>query len=234
MSTFAEFAAPDADEPVSTIELTDKLAKQLRELGYGLRPAGEEDRFFFEIVRDLVFGAVTNYELLVQGYRLSNNNLVAWACRNLLEIGIFTKYVLASRENALLFRRDRIADACSMAEALKEMELRGDPHGDMRELDHWMSGMEMQIGFASPAEARYLSISELADQVGMAPELRAIDRICGNLVHPMAWSVLAKNGGKNCFPRICEALFVCAAGYMTDMFLAVKFQNTEQGMKPNP
>ena len=46
---------------------------------------------------------------------------LAWACRNLLEIAVFSKYVLLSEKNAMEFAADRLIDALEIGVTLKKL-----------------------------------------------------------------------------------------------------------------
>jgi hypothetical protein len=60
------------------------------------------------VVRDPI------YQQLRMGYNENNFPLMAWTCRNLLELAIFTKYVLVSEANARRFADNRLIDGCDI------------------------------------------------------------------------------------------------------------------------
>lgn len=100
-------------KPLIKVEDGDGLATKLLQLSNELKPIDDEN-FFFEIVRELVDAALTNYRHLRQRFVESNYPSLAWACRNLLELTIFLKYVLASASNARRFGDDRLVDRVEM------------------------------------------------------------------------------------------------------------------------
>jgi hypothetical protein len=61
------------------------------------------------------------------GYVAGNLNLIAWASRNLLELTVFTKYVLKSGANARRFGDDRLIDGCELIVSLRDLEHFYDP-----------------------------------------------------------------------------------------------------------
>ena len=64
-----------------------------------LFPSDEESGRFFHVVSALSGAATSNYRALRKAYLEDDQTLVAWSCRNLLEIAIFTRFALSSREN---------------------------------------------------------------------------------------------------------------------------------------
>jgi hypothetical protein len=216
------------------IEQTEIIANKLKTLGNSLRPVNDEEYFFFEILREMVISTITNCDLLVQGHKSANDNLVAWACRNLLEISVFTKYVLTSRGNARRFGQDRIIDGCDIARSLIGLELHCYPKSDTCVLDDWLTRMEAQGAAEGVTGSKFLPTSTLAEQVGMKDDFKAINRVCSKLVHPTAWSIISMNSGMNSFPQIRETLFARATGYICEIYLAIKAHNARQGMRPNP
>jgi len=87
-----------------------------------LKPADEANYYFFEIVRELLDASFKNFNELRRGRVTGNLNLIAWASRNLLELTIFTKYVLKSGANARRFGDDRLVDGCELITALRDLE----------------------------------------------------------------------------------------------------------------
>jgi hypothetical protein len=92
----------------------DTLVQKLLDVGNSLKPIDDANYYFFEIVRELVDAAIKNFTELRRGYVAGNLNLIAWASRNLLELTVFTRYVLKSGANALRFGDDRLIDGCEL------------------------------------------------------------------------------------------------------------------------
>ena len=59
----------------------------------------------------------------------SDQALLAWACRNLLEPSIFVVYVLQSEANALTFQKDSIVDLHEMMRVVQRFQKRSNPSG---------------------------------------------------------------------------------------------------------
>jgi len=224
----------NSNEPIIQLADSDKLFIKLRALGNSLKPFDDENYTFFEAVRELLDAALTNYGQLRLGYVDSNFHLIAWACRNLLELLVFTKYVLNSKANADRFAHDRLIDGREIIASLRDLELHCDPKADTSILDGWLASMEAQKTAEGVTARRFLATGDLAKDVDMREDYAAMNKVCSKLVHPTAWSVLAMNKGTNSFPQAREILFASGVGYITRLYLAIEAHNVNQGMKPNP
>ncbi len=120
----------------------------------------------------------------------SDQALLAWACRNLLELSIFVVYVLQSEANALTFQKDSIVDLHEMMRVVQRFQKREQPERD----DEVAQVMKMADAFkelAGITTDRYLRASALAPTAGKAAEYETIHKICSKYVHPTAFSILA-------------------------------------------
>lgn len=219
-----------------TIKLHDRdgLAHRILALGNSLRPIDVENAYFCQIVTELLDSSLTNYRQLRQGYVDGNYPLLAWACRNLLELTIFLKYVLTSELNARRFGDDRLIDGVEILDALKALELHHNATANMVELDDAIAQMRSQMAAEKVNESGHLVIGRLAEQVGMDPEFKAMNRVSSKLVHPTAWSTLAVNSQTNSFPHAKGILFLSGVGYMARILIDAREHNNMHGMKPKP
>jgi hypothetical protein len=160
--------------------------------------------------------------------------LLAWACRNLLELAIFTKFVLISESSARRFAEDRLIDGCDIITSLRTLELHIDPQSDTKLLDDALSRMQAQMTAEGVTAKRHLATADLANTVGMKEDYLCMNRVCSKLVHPTAWSILAVNKGENAFSQSRPILFQAGAQYGCDLYLAIKDHNATHGMKPKP
>jgi hypothetical protein len=221
-------------EPNVRVQNGDDLAVRILALGDSLRPVDIENGYFCQIVTELLDASLTNYRQLRQGYVDNNYPLLAWACRNLLELTIFLKYVLLSEANARRFGDDRLIDGVEIFTALKELELHYDPTTTTVPLDDAISQMRSRMATENVTESGHLAVGRLADQVGMGQEFRTMNRVSSKLVHPTAWSILAVNSETNSFPDAKEILFLSGVGYMAQKLIAAREHNNTHGMRPNP
>jgi hypothetical protein len=215
------------------VENGDELAVKLLKIGNSLKPIDDENYFFFEIVRELVDASLTNYQELRRGFVEGNNPLLAWACRNLLELIIFLKFVLHSGDNARRFGDDRLVDGSELVRALRDLELHYDPNASTGILDDALDQMQRQMSTESITASKHLEVRRLAEMVGLKEDYAAVNRVCSKLVHPTSWSVLAMNKGTNSFPGAGELLFLYGVGYLAQITIATREHNVKQGMLPN-
>jgi hypothetical protein len=221
--------------PPIQIMQTDIAFATLRAFGSSLKPGDEtdaKDNWFFQIIFELIDATLTNYGHLKSGYTSDDDHLLAWACRNLLELTVFAKYVLISEDNARRFAQDRLIDGCDIANSLKALELHLNPQFDSAPLDDTLTRMQALMASEGMTAQRYLSTSVLAGQVGMREEYSYMNRVCSKLVHPTAWSIIAVNKGENAFPQARPLLFTMGAGWGCDLYAAIRDHHTVYGVKP--
>lgn len=222
--------------PPTQIMQTDIAFAGLKAFGNSLKPGDAQDakdNWFFQIIFELIDTTLTNYDYLKIGYSSNNDHLLAWACRNLLELTVFAKYVLVSEDNARRFAQDRLIDGCDIIRSLKALELYLKQGSDSAPLDDALTRMQAQMDSEGVTAKRYLSSSVLAGDVGMKEEYDCMNRVCSKLVHPTAWSILAVNKGENAFSQARPLLFTMGAGYGCDLFAAIRDHNAVYGIKPN-
>ncbi len=82
--------------------------------------------WFENVVTALLRGLVIEYEQLNTGYRESIRSM-AWACRNLMEISIYTEYALRSEENAHELIDDMLMDVLDIFTSFKKWFTALDP-----------------------------------------------------------------------------------------------------------
>jgi hypothetical protein len=219
---------------VVPLDDADRLAQKLLSLGNSLRPIDDENFYFFEIVRELVDAAIKNFHELRRGNVSGSLNLIAWASRNLLELSVFTKYVLKSGGNARRFGDDRLIDGSELIIALRDLERYFDPAAPTHALDDALRRMEAQKAAENVTATRHLDTSALAKEVGMEQEFRSMNRVSSKLVHPTAWSTLAENTGRSSYPEAKDLLFATGIGYISHIYMDVKAHNQARGMLPLP
>jgi hypothetical protein len=124
------------------------------------------------------------------GLIASDQALLAWACRNLLELSIFVKYVLQSEANGLTFQKDSIVDLHEMMRVVQKWQKREQPERD-EEVAQAMKVADAFKELAGITTDDYLRASVLAKTVAKAAEYETIHKICSKYVHPTAFSILA-------------------------------------------
>jgi hypothetical protein len=220
--------------PMVQIQLIETVVTEFKQFASSLKPVDDKNGWFFHIVFELMDATVSNYHQLRIGYRDDNNHLLAWACRNLLELAVFTKYVLISEANARRFGDDRLIDGSNIIESLKALELHINAHADTTLLDDALARMQAQMAAENVTATKYLAVGSLAETVGMKEEYACMNKVCSKLVHPTAWSILAVNKGDNAFSQFRPIFFQAGAQYFCDLYSAIKEHNAAHGMKPKP
>jgi hypothetical protein len=199
-----------------------------------LKPADEANYYFFEIVRELLDASFKNFNQLRRGRVTGNLNLIAWASRNLLELTIFTKYVLKSGANARRFGDDRLVDGCELITALRDLERHHDPTASTPGLDDALKRMEDQKAVEGETATKHLETNALARVVDMEQEFRSVNRVSSKLVHPTTWSTLAENEGMSSYPEAKDLLFALGIAYLSQIYIDVRDYNKARGMTPLP
>lgn len=221
-------------KPTTQVELIHVAFTKFTKFGESLKPVDEKNGWFFHIVFELMHATLTNYNQLRVGYNGNNNPLLAWECRNLLELAILTKYVLMSEASARRFTHDRLIDGCDILTSMTALQLYLAPQSDTSLADESLVMMQAQMAVEGVTATKHLSTSELANIVGMTEDYKCMNRICSKLVHATAWSVLAMNKEDNSFSQARQIFFDAGAQYGLDVYAAVREHNATYGMKPKP
>lgn len=218
-------------------EVIQKLDEQIATCDATLRsmpgPTDEERGRFCHIMLVLVDAAQENYRKLREALTTDNQIELAWACRNLLEIAIFSKYVLISSENATAFADDRLTDALEIGNALKKLEqdarkarlssLCGKNDGlknedDPYDADKIIADFTRQLEIARVSRRKPLRVGDLAKIVELDDEYKAMNKVSSKLVHPTAWSLFTAEVGSKRFPGATEIIFMCGALYTSIVY----------------
>ncbi len=96
--------------PAIDLELTDKAFQKIQEFGVQLQVEPTQTIWFQNMLMCLLTALLREYRSLTVGFKKSTP-LLAWACRNMLELNIYTKYVLLNGSNAKDFADDMWIDA---------------------------------------------------------------------------------------------------------------------------
>ncbi len=211
-------------------------------------PTDEASGTFYHIMSVLTGAAGSNYRELRKAQHLDDQIGMAWACRNLLEIAVYTKYVLLSETNATEFAVDRLIDAVEIGTALKKlqdlinkeintegapvagMQIHESPVGADQIIDKYTRMLDQE----KVLRRRPLKMPDLARSVGLIEEYEGMNKLCSKLVHPTAWSLFTAEVGSERFPEVSEIFLVYGAKYYT-MVLAEFVPHVRQwGLRHKP
>jgi hypothetical protein len=211
----------------------DDLATLDRRLRAMPAPSDEESGRFCDTMLVLVNAAKDNYGKLRGALTKDDQVHMAWACRNLLEIAIFSKYVLLSPENAAEFAGDRLIDGLQIGVALRKLEedarkaRLSAPDGnhdglqsqnDPFDADPIIEEFTKQLEDAGVSRRTPLRMNDLAKVVDLKDEYEAMNKLCSKLVHPTAWSLFTADVGSKRFSGASEIIFTCGALYASMVY----------------
>ena len=173
------------------------------------------------VLAGLLDAAVREYRHLRIGLEESTA-LVAWACRNLLELNIYTQYVLSSEANAQRFTGEQLADGIAIFDAFETWAARNDPAlvtPPIRAVLAELADRKSREEAAAPE--RPLSVKYLSAQAGLADEYANITRLCAKLTHPSVFSILA-GADEGDLPLLRPILFRAGAGNGLEILQAIR------------
>lgn len=123
---------------------------------------------------------------LIQGVDTGSVARCAWAARSLLELHYFTRFVVASPENARRFREDM---ACDYQDLLKRLG-KNPQHAQIvasaqTVMDHLWNLRTTQVAKTD----KYLSAREIAEDLGEGTPFGDVHKFMSKFVHPTSLSI---------------------------------------------
>jgi hypothetical protein len=227
---------PEASNPANgqVIEaeflVVDAAFDQIKVFGVSIQEQEAEPMWFSNLLICFLNSCLREYRHLKIG-REKYTGLLAWACRNLLELNIFTQYALISEANARRFIGDRLIDGIGIFTSLKEWYLTFNPGAVTPELDETIRIAREQLLAEGIEAGRYLSTRDLAAAVGLENDYAHINRVCSKLVHPTAWSVLAMNDEGE-LGQLKPILFNTGARYGLEIGEKIRKHVEQNGLAP--
>jgi len=209
------------------IKVTDAAFEEIK----NYHPTGADD-FTLGLLSVLLLAVSREYEQLRAGYA-KYTGLAGWACRNLLELDIFTKWVLQSPDNAKRFVADVAIDGTELFQSLKAWLLHYDPGAGAKELDEtiWL-GYERRKSEGTTGE-KHLEVRDLADAVGMTADYKRTVKLCSKLVHPTAWSVISMREEEGEYAAFRVILFQSGSRFGLDAYNTIR-QYLQHFVKDKP
>ena len=204
--------------------------ERVKEWGSGLKDKPTNTPYFRNMVMGLVLSMVKQQHYLTIGYQ-NSPLLLAWACRNLLELDVITQYCLMSPQNGLDFADDMWLDAIHIFESSRKWIQHTDPAKQTPELDQTIAKYHAEKTKRGLTRNKYLAVKELAVAVGMQAEYRAMYRVTSKLVHPTAFSLLAfAEEGE--LKQLMPFMFHSGNSYALEVYKTVKPHVDKNGMEP--
>ncbi|HWC95984.1 MAG TPA: hypothetical protein VG456_04525 [Candidatus Sulfopaludibacter sp.] len=200
------------------LEALDQAFAAVREFGGEVRTSQAGESWYCEMLAGLLESAADQYSHMRLGLRHSTG-MLAWACRNLLELNIYTQYVLQSEANARRFATNRVADGIDTFDAFKSWLARNDASLVPVEVDATLEDLAVLRSQEDEPPQRLYSLKYLSAEVGLADEYAYMTKICGKLSQPGVFAVTADEAQLQVFQ---PALFRAGAGHGMEMYQAVK------------
>jgi hypothetical protein len=171
-------------------ELSNQAFVQIEE--YLKAPWDGKDVPARDLANTLLISILREYQRLKLGYE-QDTALEAWACRNLLELDIYIKYVLKSAANANRFMGHITIDGIELFESMKEWMNHVDPTIKLPELNETLRLAYARRASDGVTDKKFLDVRQLAEEVGMIADYKHTFKLCSKLVHQTAWSVISMN-----------------------------------------
>jgi hypothetical protein len=200
------------------LETLDEAFAVMREFAGEVRDSQRDEEWFRDMLAGLLEAGATEYRHMKLGLRQSTG-LLAWACRNLLELNIYTQYVLQSESNAQRFGLNRVADGIDTFDAFKTWLARNDASLVPPEVDAALEELADVRAREDEPPPRLYSLKYLSAEVGLADEYANLTRICNKLAQPGVYAVM---GDAEQLRALQPALFRAGAGHGMEMYQAVK------------
>lgn len=180
----------------NTLSLDDPRVKVAKDNSYAL----DQRISFVEInapdscerwlVLSLLLASRRAYAHLWKGWPVESA-YTAWACRNLLELRIFAKYLVLSPENRKRFMYDFIIDSEQTTEVQKRLAGQVAPNLSLEQYDFLLQSLASKRDDLDFTENKYLKPRDLAPSLGLGDEFDFMNKLCSKLVHPTVQSILS-------------------------------------------
>jgi hypothetical protein len=200
------------------IEALDEAFAVMRDFAADVRAAETGEPWHREMLARFLECAAEQYRHMKLGLRHSTA-LLAWACRNLLELNIYAQYVLQSDANARRFAMNRVADGIDTFESFKAWLARNDPSLVPAEVDAALVELAELRAQEDEPPPRLYSLKYLSAEVGLADEFAHMSKICAKLSQPGVFAVMSEDEDAAIFQ---PALFRAGAGHGMEIYQAVK------------
>jgi hypothetical protein len=225
---------PLAAKNAATFEANEKALNEARDFhDWMLRQHEDRDTIWFvNVLTALLRGLIIEYEQLNLGYRQSAR-LMAWACRNLMEISIYTEYVLKSEENAHELMEDILMDILDVFTSFKKWFTALEPANPTPELDAVLKSFQETKTDVGINRKTYRTTRELARVLDREPDYIHANKVSSKLIHRTAWSLLSLEIDKE-DALMRPYLYQAGSRYFAESLLRIRQYVGKYGTKPVP
>lgn len=214
------------------VKLTDRTFQQIQEFGFHLQDEPTQTIWFKNTLICLLMALLREYQSLTVGLKKSTP-LLTWACRNMLELNIYTKYALRSGSNAKDSADDMWIDAIDIFSSFRAWLKFHDPSAVTPELDQTIANFQSEKTKHGVARKTYLKVSEMAVAVDFSDEYRHMNKVTSKLVHPTAYSVLA-HSDQGELENLKPIFFHAGVRYGLEAFNYIREYIRENRVEPLP
>lgn len=198
------------------LKITDQAFEEIKKYN----PTGADD-FTLDLISLMLVTISREYEQLRIGYE-KYIGLEAWACRNLLELDIFVKWVLLSDANAKRFTADIAIDGTELFESMKEWMKYQEPDVKMPGMDETLRVAYERRKSEGTVGESHLKVSDLAEVVGMTADYKHSMKLCSKLVHMTAWSIIHQFEEEGEYAALRVILFQTGSRFGLDAFNTIR------------
>jgi hypothetical protein len=216
------------------LSVTDRAYNDVRSFGAQMYHTPSKSVWFQNILTCLLNALLREYDDSLRiGMDKDSTLLVAWGCRNSLELNVFTKYVLQSSANAESFADDLWIDSLDIFTSFREWLRFHSPTSQAPGLDQTIANLQSRR--AKIARNTYLRVSDLAKTVNYEDEYKRMHKATSKLVHPTAFSVLGDpDERENLGAELRQNFFMTGIRYGLDAFTEIKDHVEKHGVEPLP
>lgn len=217
---------------VLDLELADRGFKEIESFGVWLELEPTQTIWFKNTLICLISALVREYRSLTVGFKKSTP-LLAWACRNMLELNIYAKYTLLKRSNAKDFADDRWIDAIEIFESFRDWVRFHDPDILTPGINETIRNFKTEKAKQGITRTGYLRVHKMASDVKFSEEYRYLNKVASKLVHPTAFSVLgAIDEGE--LRQLRPILFNSGVRFAVEAFTEIRQYVIKNGVEPLP
>jgi hypothetical protein len=136
-----------------------------------------DDNLVSNVSSTLLISTANEYQRLRLGYE-KDIALEAWACRNLLELDVYVRYILISESNAKRVMGHITIDGIEIFQSIKEWVNHYEPGSKTPELDETLRHTYERKASEGLADTKFLDTRQLAEEVGMTADYKYIAKVC--------------------------------------------------------
>jgi len=219
-------------KPAEMFEVSGKALDEARDFhDWMLRQHEDQDTIWFvNVLTALLRGLIIEYQQLNTGYQRSVR-LMAWACRNLMEISIYTEYALRSEENAHELIEDVLMDTLDVFSSFKKWFTALEPAMPTPELDAVLKSFQETKTDVGINRKTYRRTQDLARVLDREPDYLHANKVSSKLIHPTAWSLLSLDLDKE-DALMRPYIYKAGSKYFGVSFLRIRQYVGKYGTKP--